>query len=91
MVHEHRRGVEPHHLADAGPPGDRPRHRPGPAADLEHAGAVGQRQVAQVVLEHGLLGGLGRPQLEHLHEALQDGLIGGLDARVHDGHGPERA
>ena len=91
MVDEHRRRVEAHHRAHAGTRGDGARHRPGPAADLEHARAVGQRQVGQVVLEHRLLGGVGRAQLEHLGEALLDGLVGGRDAGVDVGHGPRRA
>jgi hypothetical protein len=90
-LHEDGRRVEAHHLAHGWARRERARHGPGPAAHLQHARAVRQRQVGQVVLEHRLLRGVGRAQLEDVGEALLDSFVGALDAGVDVGHEAGRA
>jgi hypothetical protein len=90
-LHEHGRRIQADHLAHPGAHGERARHRARPAAHLQHACAVGERQVGQVVVEHRLLAGVGRAQLQHLGEPFLDRFVGALDAGVDVGHDPRRA
>jgi hypothetical protein len=85
---EDRRGVDADDLADPRPGRQRPRHRTGAAADLEHACLGGELDVRQVRLSHRPLLRVGGAELEDVGERPDDVRSGVGDRHVDVRHSP---